>query len=221
LDLAVSAVPRYRASGGLRGRLARSAAAAHPTAHQANARWLALAAGLLLGAVALWRFAPVADRESARMESQIVENHIRSLLADHLVDVHSDDSRAIQPWFNGKLDYAPQVEDISAHGFHLLGGRLDYLGGRAVAALVYQRAQHIINVFVWPAAGQPDRGPRARSVEGYQAVSWRAKGMNWWAVSDLNAADLEELPLCPCFMPPHPPLEARNIIRPASDRRGP
>jgi anti-sigma factor RsiW len=226
LELAVSAMPRYRASKQLRGRLARSAAAGYPAAHQAaNARWLALAAGLLLGAVAVWKFAPVADHASGRMESEIVENHIRSLLADHLVDVHSGDRQTIQPWFSGKLDYAPEVEDISAHGFRLLGGRLDYLDGRAVAALVYQRAQHIINVFVWPARGQPDRGPRAHSVEGYQAVSWRAKGMNWWAVSDLNAAGLEELPLCPCFMPPHPPLEASNlrnaVIRPASDRRGP
>jgi anti-sigma factor RsiW len=212
LGLAISGAPRYRPSRQLRARLA------HPAA--GNARWLAVAASLVLAAVAVWKFAPTTDRDGRRMETAIVENHIRSLLADHLVDVHSADRRTIQPWFSGKLDYAPEVEDISAHGFLLLGGRLDYLEGRPVAALVYQRAQHVVNVFVWPALGQKDRAAQAHSVEGYQVVGWRAKGMNWWAVSDLNAAGLEELPLCPCFMPPHPALEARNqrkLIRPASD----
>jgi len=212
LRLAVSGARQYRASKQLRARLVRPAGG--------NARWLAIAASLLLAAVAVWRLAPANDGTGRRMETAIVENHVRSLLADHLLDVHSADRRTIQPWFSGKLDYAPEVEDISSHGFVLLGGRLDYLDGRPVAALVYQRAQHVVNVFVWPSPGDPDHTAQVHSVEGYQVVGWRAKGMNWWAVSDLDAAGLEELPLCPCFMPPHPALEARalrSLIRPVSD----
>ncbi len=217
---AVSAAPRYRASKQLRARLVHPASEQRRVFAPVNLRWAAVAAGFLLAAVTVWKFVPPPDQATGRMERSVVDNHVRSLLANHLLDVQSADRQTIQPWFSGKLDYAPEVEDISAHGFRLLGGRLDYLEGRPVAALVYQRAQHVVNVFVWPATGQPDRPAQAHSVEGYQVVGWRAKGMNWWAVSDLSPASLEEMPLCPCFMPPHPALQARNlrnIIRPASD----
>lgn len=218
----VSAAARYPAPKGLRRRLTQPTmtrrALVLPRHHT---RWLAIAAGLALAAVAVWRLAPARAVANDRLEQEIVDNHIRSLLADHLVDMPSSDRRTVRPWFGGKLDYAPVVEDMSAQGFSLLGGRLDYLEGRTVAALVYQREGHIINVFVWPAAGQPDRALQARSAGGFTVVGWRAKGMNWWAISDLNASSLEELPMCPCFMPPHPVLQAKDLgkagIRPVSN----
>jgi len=219
---AVSAAARYPAPPGLRRRLAQPAMGRPgPGTHGNHARWLAIAAGLALASVAVWRLAPVQGGSGDRLEQEIVANHVRSLLADHLLDMPSSDRQRIQPWFGGKLDYAPSVEDISAQGFGLLGGRLDYLGGRTVAALVYQRQGHVINVFVWPAAGLADQPPVPRSAGGFTVVGWRAKGMNWWAVSDLSAASLEELPMCPCFMPPHPALQARDLgrigIRPVSN----
>jgi anti-sigma factor RsiW len=166
-----------------------------------------VAASLLALALAVWRFLPSASAANP-IEKEIVQNHIRSLLADHLLDVPSSDQRTVQPWFRGRLDYAPVVEDISAHGFVLVGGRLDYLDGRPVASLVYQRRQHVVNVFVWPSPGQPDRQPASRLVDGFHLVGWRANGMNWWAISDLNSVELEELPLCPCFMLPNSTLHA-------------
>jgi anti-sigma factor RsiW len=212
LSLDVASAPRFHASHQLRARLRHPADGPVPAVLAGpHTRWAALAAALLLAAVAVWKFVPLENRARAPIETALVENHIRSLLASHLLDVDSADRQTLQPWFSGKLDYAPEVEDISSHGFRLLGGRLDYLDRRPVAALVYERTGHVVNVFVWPAPAQPDRAPRVQSVEGFQVVGWRTKGMNWWAVSDLSRAALEELPLCPCFMPPHPALEARNV----------
>ena len=200
---AVAAAPRYAAARALRRRL--MLPATQPS--RRPLQWLAVAASLVALALAGWRFLPFAS--AARpIEKEIVENHIRSLLADHLLDVPSSDQHTVQPWFRGRLDYAPVVEDISAHGFVLAGGRLDYLDGRPVAALVYQRQQHVVNVFVWPAPGEKDRPPAARLVDGFHLVGWRANGMNWWAISDLDAVELEELPLCPCFMLPNSTLHA-------------
>ncbi|PWU10224.1 MAG: anti-sigma factor [Terriglobia bacterium] len=173
-----------------------------------TAPWLAAAASLALAVVVVWRYAPPAQHAPDLLERDIVQEHVRSLLADHLLDVNSPDRQTVKPWFRGKLDYAPEVADLSSQGFELVGGRLDYLGGRAVSALVYQRAQHVINVFVWPEAGQPDQAPQPHSIAGFNAVNWRSKGMNWWAISDLNSVELEELPLCPCFMPPSRTLHA-------------
>jgi anti-sigma factor RsiW len=200
---AVAATPRYVAGRALRKRLML------PTTQPSRrpASWITVAAGLAVLAFVAWRFIPSVTAASP-IEKEIVQNHIRSLLADHLLDVPSSDQRTVQPWFRGRLDYAPVVEDISAHGFALAGGRLDYLDGRPVAALVYQRRQHVVNVFVWPAPGQADRPPSSHAVDGFHLVGWRANGMNWWAISDLNPVELEELPLCPCFMLPNSTLHA-------------
>jgi anti-sigma factor RsiW len=200
---AVAAAPRYAAGRGLRRRVMLPA-----TRHSRQpAVWVALAASLVALALAVWRFMPSPSAASP-IEKEIVQNHIRSLLADHLLDMPSSDQHTVQPWFRGRLDYAPVVEDISSHDFALLGGRLDYLDSRPVAALVYQRRQHVVNVFVWPASGEKDRVPASRQVDGFHLVGWRANGMNWWAISDLTAVELEELPLCPCFMLPNSTLHA-------------
>ena len=123
------------------------------------------------------------------LENEVVAAHLRSLQASHLVDVPSSDRHTVKPWFTGKLDFAPDVTPPA--GFELIGGRLDYLNHRAVAALVYKRRQHTINVFVWPASGGGGRaGTDIR--QGFHVRHWTRSGLEWWAISDASADDLKE-----------------------------
>jgi anti-sigma factor RsiW len=114
-------------------------------------------------------------------------------MVDHKTDVASSDQHTVKPWFDGKLDFAPPVQDFADRGFPLVGGRLDYVHGRPVAALVYQRHKHFINVFIWPAASEGHRSEKASVLQGYNLVSWISSGMTFWAASDLNRAELEQL----------------------------
>jgi anti-sigma factor RsiW len=123
---------------------------------------------------------------------EVVASHIRALQASHLVDVASSDQHTVKPWFDGRLDYAPPLRDLAAQGFPLEGGRLDYVDGRPVSALVYRRARHAINLFVWPAASHRERPPSSRVVNGYNIVRWSEGDMAFWAVSDVSATDLDE-----------------------------
>jgi anti-sigma factor RsiW len=119
---------------------------------------------------------------------QVVAGHVRALQPGHLEDVVSTDQHTVKPWFDGKLDFAPPVKDLAAKNFPLLGGRLDYLGGREVAALVYGHDKHIIDLFVWPE--RDGLAPSGSARNGYNVVHWSAGGMNFWAVSDLEAGEL-------------------------------
>jgi anti-sigma factor RsiW len=130
--------------------------------------------------------------EQALIERDVVVAHIRSLIQEAPIQVASSDSHTVKPWFNGRVDFAPQVKDLAADGFPLAGGRLDVIGDRRVAAVIYKRRQHLINVFMWPTAGI-DSPARALASKGYNLLTWTAGGITYWAVSDLNAAEMTEL----------------------------
>jgi anti-sigma factor (TIGR02949 family) len=162
-------------------------------------RWLAAAAAIVLVTGVAWFALPQfrgmgsGQAASSVTSAEIIDAHIRSLQAGHLTDVASTDQHTVKPWFDGKLDFIPPVHDFMDEGFPLIGGRLDVLGERNVAALVYGRRKHFINVFVWPTkeADTPIHPPGSR--QGYQWVHWRRKGMEFCAVSDVSAQDLHEL----------------------------
>jgi anti-sigma factor RsiW len=122
----------------------------------------------------------------------IVSGHVRALQPGHLMDVVSTDQHTVKPWFDGRLDFAPPVKDFKTAGFPLAGGRLDYLAGKQVAALIYQRRQHLIDLYVWPDGSHIDHDPTEGSRNGYNFLHWSTDGMAFWAVSDLDAKELKD-----------------------------
>jgi len=157
-------------------------------------RWapigMGFATGALVGAIALGASNDFAAGEP--MAHEVISSHVRSLLADHLSDVASADGETVRSWFNGRLDYAPRVSDLSSQGYSLVGGRLDYVGGRAVAALVYRHANHFVNFFSCPLGGR--RGEeRDLARRGFNAVGWSDATMQYWVVADLDGGELKRL----------------------------
>jgi len=157
-------------------------------------RWAGAVAVLILFSLSCWQLTPPLREPSTdqRIAAEVFSSHVRSLEADHLMDVLSTDQHTLKPWFDAKLDFSPPVEDLTSNGFPLVGGRLDYLDGREVAALIYQRRNHFINVFVWPTPTGSDSAHSIESQQGYNIVRWSRGGFQCWAVSDLGASDLAE-----------------------------
>jgi anti-sigma factor RsiW len=189
----------FQAPDGLRESVLASARTSDPISRNVVVRrsprfWittgLALAAGILLGFFA--GQIRVRDASERTLLAALTDSHVRSLIGTHLTDVISSDQHTVRPWFEGKLDFAPPVPDLSGQGFPLVGGRVEYIDGRAVAALVYERRKHFINLFVWPAAAANREIKGEKPQRGYNIVSWRGAGMNYWAVSEISEDDLRE-----------------------------
>ena len=149
--------------------------------------WAAVAAVLLIAIVPMWWQADA----MRGFQRELVDNHVRSLMAEHLVDVPSSDQHTVKPWFQGKVDFAPDVPDFAAEGFALVGGRLDMLGGRQTAVIVYKRRGHFINLST-SRTGSRDAPTVFSTVDGYQIGHWSTAGLERWVVSDLNRAELQK-----------------------------
>ncbi|HEV2676072.1 MAG TPA: zf-HC2 domain-containing protein [Aliidongia sp.] len=170
--------------------LARPAAASRVRAAGGwRARALPFGAGAAMAAVlALAMILP----RGGDLTDSVVSSHIRALQPGHLMDVVSTDQHTVKPWFDGRLDYAPPVKDLASQGFPLIGGRLDYLAGRPVAALAYRRAQHVVDLYVWPSSSTIESPPGSGEHSGYNYLRWTQDEMVFWAVSDLNKTELGE-----------------------------
>jgi anti-sigma factor RsiW len=154
-------------------------------------RWLSVAAAFVVVVGGTWMVATLPrDRGDDATAREAVSGHIRSLMANHLTDVPSTDQHTVKPWFSGKLDFSPPVTDFAAVDYPLIGGRLDYVQGRSVAALVYMHRKHIINVFVWPMTSAHEALAPAITQRGFHVIHGTHAGMAYWVVSDLNAAEL-------------------------------
>ena len=141
----------------------------------------------LAACLALAVFLP---KDGDGLASAVITDHIRSLQPGHLMDVVSTDQHTVKPWFDGRLAFAPPVKDFQAEGFPLVGGRLDYLDGREIAALVYHSRQHVIELYVWPSGSDLDHVPSDGSRSGYNFIRWSQNGVALWAVSDVDSATL-------------------------------
>lgn len=155
---------------------------------------LAAAAAIALVAVGSWQLGAAhgaAGATADALEEQVLASHVRSLMPGHLSDVVSTDQHTVKPWFDGRVDFSPPVHDLAGRGYPLLGGRLDYVGGRQVAALAYGRRRHVVSVYIWPSGGAapvsagPDRN-------GYHLIHWATPVFTWWLVSDIGAGELSD-----------------------------
>src|SRR5271166_6696797 len=186
----------------LRGKIQSALPAAASTAKHGSSRrsaiaWfsvpLALAAAfaVVLGLVFLYQGTIIDRSRGNALANEVMSSHLRSLLATHLLDVPSTDQHTVKPWFNGKLKFSPPVQDCADHGFRLIGGRLDYINGQEVAAVVYQRNRHVINMFVWPSEPAHITPVETFTKDGYNVFHWNRAGFEYWAVSYVNTEDLK------------------------------
>ena len=183
---------RYTAPPRLRQRI--EAALPQPRASDRRAVLKGFAMGSAMSALAATGLMAIVLRNDAeqRIASDVVSAHLRSLQAGHLTDVLSSDQHTVKPWFNGRLDVAPPVIDLTAQGFTLIGGRLDTIDGRAVGAIVYRRRTHVINLFVAQSATAESHAATIETVQGFHIRRWSDRGLNYWAVSDLATEELAD-----------------------------
>jgi anti-sigma factor RsiW len=164
------------------------------SARRASWTWLSAAALLLflLGSFGFWGFTQLRSdaSEDARMAQAVVDSHERSLVNTHLVDNLSSNPNTLKSWFESKIGFSPPVINLTLQGFSLVGGRLDFLNNRAVAAIVYKSGEHVINLFAWPASQSTDL--HTFSLQGYYLTHWTRYGMDCWAVADLDEDQLQQ-----------------------------
>jgi anti-sigma factor RsiW len=198
----------YSAPAGLRERLRSTPRQSRPTLsliRRAGTRrwigWTAAAAALVMLGWGLGQFirlrvvSPEVPFTAAdgRLAQDVVASHVRSLMAAHLVDVGSENRHVVKPWFIGKVDIAPDVrDDLTVKGYDLIGGRLDYFDSRPVAAIVYKKDNHVINLFLSRAGADTSETLQTGKLNGYELRHWTQFGVSYWVVSDLNAADVDE-----------------------------
>jgi anti-sigma factor RsiW len=185
----------FKAPTDLQKRIERSlreAAGAETPSRWFALSWIKIAAPMAAAALVVLTLVPFirGPLSDELLTQDVVASHIRSLMVNHLADVPSTDEHTVKPWFNGKIDFSPPVSDLAKEGFPLVGGRLDYLNDRPVAALVYQRDKHVINVFVWPSNQSAQISAPIKTQQGYHVIRWANAGMNFWVVSDLEASQL-------------------------------
>jgi anti-sigma factor RsiW len=176
----------------IRSSLRKTASRTRPLPLRTWARVGAIAASIVIVFALGWIAAREGSSAKELLVREIVSSHVHSLMAMHLTDVPSSDQHTVKPWFKGQLDFSPPVKDLSKEDFALVGGRLDYVGDRPVAALVYQRRKHVVNLFIWPSTPDSATSPAALSRQGYHLIHWTEGGLTSWAVSDLNEKELEE-----------------------------
>jgi anti-sigma factor RsiW len=165
-----------------------------PTGRRPVLEWLAVAAAILIAVFLGAKVVPsIGGKPQNLVAEEIVASHIRSMQAGHLLDVESTDQHTVKPWFDGRLDFAPPVVDLATQGFPLVGGRLDYIDHRNVAALVYKRQKHFINVFIWPEEVKGTKLSEVQTIQGYNLLFWSHGGMVFCAASDLNVTELRQL----------------------------
>ena len=185
-----------RASGEFRERIRKQIGLPSGTAAASSWRWLfAPALALVVVGAVFWLALALVQphTNSARITAELVDAHVRSLQPGHLTDVLSTDQHTVKPWFDGRLDFIPPVTDFNEQGFPLEGGRLDVVDGRTVAALVYGRRKHTINLFVWPERGTSAVTDSSGSRQGYNWLLWKSGDMRLCLVSDASDEDLREL----------------------------
>ena len=195
----MSAPPlRYTAPAGLRLRI-EAALPAAPVRVPARAasRWsmlkgFAMGTALSAAVAASLVIGVLGTDQDQHFLDDVVTAHVRSLQGEHLTDVQTSDQHTVKPWFNGKVDISPPVVDLTAQGFTLIGGRLDYVDGKDVASIVYRRRKHVINLFVAQASGSEQHGSRLDTMQGFNIRRWTAQGLEFIAVSDINAEELQE-----------------------------
>jgi anti-sigma factor RsiW len=199
-DLVQSRAARFNAPSHLRRSLAAGSHDAAAESSGVSAWWRTIAIGASAGAVAavallLWSLGSTFLYQQTRgiLIDEVVSAHLRSLMADHLTDLASSERHSVKPWLSNRLHFAPPVHELARDGFILVGARLDYVGGKPTAAIVYRHRQHLINVFIQPAEARSEGSIKLSSHRGYNSVTFEFAGMSYWVVSDLNQNDLAQL----------------------------
>jgi len=186
--------PRYEAPVALRRRIEATFSSPQRAAPDRRSLLKGFFMGSMVSAAAAASVVVVAFRmaDEQHILGEVVSAHLHSLQAEHLTDVLSSDQHTVKPWFNGRLDVAPPVPDLTAEGFPLFGGRLDYIDGKPIAAIVYKRRAHVVNLFVAQALASAPFAPRSKSVQGFNILRWSEQGLDLVAISDINSSELQE-----------------------------